>query len=244
MKATGRLILALDGVDSRQSVDLMQRLGGVTRLCKVGPALFHSGGRELLERLGEIGVEVFLDLKFHDIPQTVFSAVRNLCAPPVRFLTIHALGGPKMMRRAVEAVREAAGRNGSPVDLLAVTILTSLGPADLPGLGIDRPLEEETRNLALLARDSGLQGIVCSGREAGSIRTECGNRFLIVTPGVRPAGGPSQDQVRTVTPAAAIRAGADFLVVGRPIMQAADPVAAAREIDAEIETARQARKER
>jgi orotidine-5'-phosphate decarboxylase len=236
------LIVALDGVGPEESVALLGRLRGRLRICKVGPALFYSGGVELLRRIGDAGFGIFLDLKFHDIPRTVERSIAHLARPPVRFLTIHALGGTAMMRAAVDGARAAAPGGADPPAVLGVTILTSLGADDLPRLGITAPLEQETIGLATLARDAGLQGIVCSGREAANIRRACGDRFLILTPGIRSAVDPVADQVRTVTAETAIRCGADYVIAGRPIIEADDPVAAVERFGDEIAAGLAARK--
>jgi orotidine-5'-phosphate decarboxylase len=241
MKAgSDRLIVALDGMGPEESLQLLGRLRDVVRICKVGPALFYTGGPDLLQRIGAAGFEVFLDLKFHDIPRTVHRSVEKLAGAPVRFLTVHALGGEAMLRAAVDGARAAA--RDRPPAVVAVTILTSLGATDLVKLGFGRRLEAETIGLATLARDAGVAGVVCSGHEAATIRNACGDRFLILTPGIRSAADPAGDQVRTVTAGDAIRSGADFIVVGRPILDAIDPVAAAARLAAEIAAARGSRK--
>ena len=230
-----RLVVALDGVGPDESVRLSDRLRDRAGLFKVGPGLYHAGGADLLRRLAGHGVGIFLDLKFHDIPRTVRDAVAAVAVPPVRLLTVHASGGDAMLRAAAAAAGDTAGTDR--VRILAVTILTSLGPDDLARIGITRPLTETAVALARAARDAGIDGVVCSGREAASIRRACGDGFLICTPGIRPVGGTDDDQVRIVTPAAAIGAGADYLVVGRPIITDPDPRAAADRIVAEIEAA-------
>ena len=238
MKNQKRLILALDGPGPEESVSLLKKLRNVIGICKVGPALFAAGGETLLRRIGDLGFELFLDLKFHDIPETVHRAILEAARPPVRFLTVHALGGAKMLDRAVDAAREAAAnRSGERVRILAVTILTSLSSDDLERVGISKGVDTAVTALAKLACDRGVDGSVCSGREAALVRSACGADFLILTPGIRPAKSPTDDQVRTVTPAEAIQQGADFLIVGRPILAAGDPCRAAREIISAIEAA-------
>ena len=185
------------------------------------------------------GEQVFLDLKFHDIPNTVQAAARQAGMLGVSLLTVHASGGLKMMEAAVDGVRAAAKAKGvaQPTRVLAVTALTSLGAEDLAEVGLEGSPEEVVVRLARLAQAAGVDGVVASPREIAVIRQACGPNFLIVTPGIRPVTGGSDDQARTATPESAIRAGADYLVVGRPITQAADPVAAAQAMVDEIASA-------
>jgi orotidine-5'-phosphate decarboxylase len=180
------------------------------------------------------GLPVFLDLKFHDIPNTVADAVRAALALAPVMLTVHASGGAAMMRAAADAAEEA-GANRPLV--LGVTVLTSLGADDLAATGLAGPVPDQVMRLARLAQASGLDGVVCSAREVAALRAECGAAFKLVVPGIRPAGAAAGDQKRTATPAEAIAAGADYLVVGRPVTGADDPAQAARAIIDEIEAA-------
>jgi orotidine-5'-phosphate decarboxylase len=199
---------------------------------KVGKQLFTAEGPALVRELSASG-RVFLDLKFHDIPNTVAGAVREAAKLGVHMLTVHASGGAAMLRAAVAAAHET-----SPgPQVLAVTVLTSLSDQDLQEIGVSGRVQEQVLRLASLARAQGCDGVVASAREAADLRRELGSDFAIVTPGVRPAGSPVGDQARVLTPAQAFQAGASHIVVGRPITEAADPAAAARAILNEITTA-------
>ncbi len=206
---------------------------------KIGSRLFSAEGPEAVRSLAGLGPGIFLDLKFHDIPSTVRGAVSATARlPKVHLLTLHALGGSEMLQAAVAAVGVGSSRR-YPVRLLGVTVLTSLDAAGLRQVGIIGPLARRARDLAQLAKNAGLDGVVASAEEAAAIRRACGGRFLIVVPGVRPGrAGAKDDQIRVATPAGAIRAGADYVVVGRPITGARDPVGAARAILGEIAAAR------
>jgi orotidine-5'-phosphate decarboxylase len=223
-----RLIVAVDAPGAPEARRLVSALRGGVGLFKVGSELFTAAGPSFVEELVAQGEGVFLDLKYHDIPNTVGAAVRAACALGVGLLDVHALGGPKVLRAAVEA------RGSAPTKLLAITILTSHDQGDLEALGIRGSVEESVLRLARLARDSGMDGVVASPQEASLIREACGTDFLIVTPGIRPAESAPGDQARPGTPAGALRAGADYLVVGRPITRAADPARAARDIVSEM----------
>lgn len=177
------------------------------------------------------GFQVFLDLKFHDIPNTVAGAVKAAAELGVWMVNVHASGGGRMMAAAAEALQPYGDRK--PL-LIGVTVLTSTAPEELADVGVHRDLEEQVLALATMAKDSGLDGVVCSAREAQALRQKCGERFVLVTPGIRPAGASSDDQQRIVTPARALELGADYLVVGRPITSAADPLEALQRILAEI----------
>jgi orotidine-5'-phosphate decarboxylase len=227
-----RIIVALDFSDARSAVDMAARLDPALCRVKVGKELFTSAGPPLVEALVARGFGVFLDLKFHDIPNTVASACKAAARLGVWMMNVHASGGRAMMQAAREAL---AGVERRP-KLIAVTVLTSLAQGDLTDIGMQGRPEEAVLRLARLARDAGLDGVVCSAQEAQALRAACGAGFHLVTPGIRPADGAQDDQKRVMTPRAAINAGADYLVIGRPITQAADPVAMlqrmAREIDA------------
>ncbi len=236
MRAEDRLLVALD-VDSLGDADrLLDRLAGALAGCKIGSQLFTTAGPAAVEHAHKRGFKVFLDLKFHDIPSTVAGAVREATRLGVFMLNVHASGGRAMMRAAAEAVTAAAREFSVTRPIcLGVTVLTSLERADLDrDLGVAGTVEGLVLRLAERAREAGLDGCVASPRELRLLRSMLPQTWVIVTPGVRPAGGKDDDQARTATPAAAIRAGADYLVVGRPITAAPDPAASARAILEEI----------
>jgi orotidine-5'-phosphate decarboxylase len=212
-----RIIVALDVESAEEARSLVARLGPQSNFYKVGMELYAATGMEFVRQLLSQGKDVFLDLKFYDIPETVKRAVAQVARTGVRFLTVHAVG--QVMRAAVE------GRAGSDLKLLAVTVLTSFGPEDLRELGYDCPAADLVATRARQAIESGVDGIVCSPREAAAVRAIAGPKAVIVTPGVRSAGSAAGDQKRVSTPADAIRAGADYLVMGRQIARAADPAA-------------------
>jgi len=206
-------------------------LAGSVGMFKVGKQLFTAAGPEALRKLSDLGARIFLDLKYHDIPNTVVGAVRAAVAHPgVELLNVHALGGRTMMEAAAKAMPRGATRP----KLLAVTILTSMDQRAMREVGIQGTPHARALSLAELARDCGIDGVVASAQELRSIRKSCGPKFLLVPQGIRPSGSELHDQKRTGTPASAIRDGADYLGVGRAITQAADPVAAAGAIAAEI----------
>jgi len=229
-----RVIVALDYPEAESALALADRLDPSTCKLKVGKELFVSAGPQLVGRLVDRGFPVFLDLKFHDIPNTVAQACAAAARLGVWMVNVHASGGMKMM----QAAREALAGFDSPPKLIAVTVLTSMGQDDLAQVGIGVEPQEQVIRLAGLAHEAGLDGVVCSAREAQSLRQVLGADFLLVTPGIRPAGASSDDQKRILTPSQALAAGADYLVVGRPITQAADPVAALQSINAEISAVR------
>ena len=213
---------------------LARRLSGAAGLFKVGSQLFTSEGPRAIEKLSALGYEIFLDLKFHDIPNTVAHAVAAASRfNSVRFMTVHASGGLEMMR----AARDAAGRGSRRPRLLGVTILTSLDSAALRRIGMGGPPRTRAVGLARLAKEAGLDGAVASAHEIRAIRKACGPKFLIVVPGIRPKSAAADDQSRVATAGDAIRAGADYLVVGRPITAASEPRDAALRIHAEIQAA-------
>jgi orotidine-5'-phosphate decarboxylase len=196
----------------------------------VGKELFTAAGPQLVEQLQLSGFEVFLDLKFHDIPNTVAQACKIAAALGVWMVNVHALGG----RRMLEAAREALANVEHRPRLIAVTVLTSMAQDDLQGIGIDASPVQMVSRLAQLAHDSGLDGVVCSAQEASILRQQCGNDFCLVTPGIRPANSSANDQSRIMTPRAALENGANYLVIGRPITQASDPLQALQDISKEI----------
>lgn len=226
-----RIIVALDFSDARSAQDMAARLDPALCRVKVGKELFTSAGPALVETLGTRGFGVFLDLKFHDIPNTVASACKAAARLGVWMMNVHASGGRAMM----QAAREALAGSVQRPKLIAVTVLTSLAQGDLADIGMQGSPVEAVLRLARLAQDSGLDGVVCSAQEAQTLRTACGAGFHLVTPGIRPADGAQDDQKRVMTPRAAVNAGADYLVIGRPITQAADPVAMLQRIQREIE---------
>ena len=219
------LIIALDGLSDQEALGLASRLSPRDCRLKVGAELFVKGGPALVRNLQEQGFEIFLDLKFNDIPNTVAAACRAAREMGVWMCTVHASGGPAMLEAARDAARDE-------LHVVAVTVLTSLDDEDLDAVG-QRSAGEQVSRLANLARQAGLSGIVCSAREAKQIRAECGPDFWIVTPGIRP-GTTTDDQKRTVTPKAAVQAGANHLVIGRPVVQADDPPSAIRAILEEL----------
>ena len=233
-----KLIVALDVDTPDQALALVKELRDVAGMFKIGSQLFTLAGPQIVKDVVASGAKVFLDLKFHDIPHQVAGSARSAAQLGVSLFTLHASGGAEMMQRAVEAVTEVAERAGTTrPKVLAVSVLTSIDASTLSQIGINSSPEESVLRLVKLAEQSGVDGVVASPQEAGKIRATVVPKFLIVTPGIRPAGNEAGDQRRIATPAAALNAGADYLVVGRPITAAADPVAAAREIAAEMERA-------
>jgi orotidine-5'-phosphate decarboxylase len=232
---TPRVIVALDLPDTASALALAARLDPANCALKVGKELFTSADAGLVRELVRRGFRVFLDLTFHDIPHTVAQACAAATRLGVWMLNVHASGGPAMLTAAREAVARTAADAGVPRPLLiAVTVLTSLSASDLAAIGIDATPEEQVLRLARLAQSQGLDGVVCSAQEAYALRRAIGRPFTLVTPGIRPAGVPTQDQARVMTPRDALAAGADYLVIGRPITGAADPVAALDAINATI----------
>ena len=233
-----RIALALDLSSREEFLETARLLAPEVGTMKLGLEAFVSHGPSLVRDLVGLGAPVFLDLKLHDIPNTVSRAAAAAAGLGASIVNVHAAGGLEMMRAAREGLLDGAARAGVPPPrLIAVTVLTSLDAAALARVGIPATPEEAALRLALLAREAGLDGVVCSPAEVASLRAACGAGFLLVVPGVRPAGSARGDQSRVATPAEAIRAGADLLVVGRPILAAADPVAAARAVAAEIASA-------
>ena len=225
-----RVIVALDYPDRAAALALVERLEpGLCRL-KVGKELFTRAGPQLVEELAARGFEVFLDLKFHDIPNTVASACHAAADLGVWMLNVHALGGERMLL----AAREGCSRAGHSPLLVAVTILTSMDAQDLAAVGLAGTPEENVLRLAALAQRCGLDGVVCSSRETAVLRERLGPDFTLVTPGIRPAGSQQDDQRRIMTPQQAISSGASYLVIGRPVTQADDPVSVLRTINSEL----------
>jgi orotidine-5'-phosphate decarboxylase len=224
------VIVALDFASAEEALHLAQMLDPAMCRVKVGKELFTRAGPALVERLQGMGFEVFLDLKFHDIPNTVAKACRAAADLGVWMVNVHALGGRRMMQAAREAI---AAAQHQPL-LIAVTVLTSMGEEDLGDIGLSGSAEENVLRLASLAHASGMDGVVCSPKEVAELRESLGGEFRLVTPGVRPAGSATDDQKRVTTPEDAIRLGSSYLVVGRPITQAEDPLAALAAINAGI----------
>ena len=235
MSTAPRVIVALDFPDAISAFGLASRLDPAKCALKVGKELFTAAGPALVDKLMQRNFEIFLDLKFHDIPNTVAGACRAAAQLGVWMLNVHASGGSAMMAAARDAVVRASAETGAPKPLLiAVTVLTSLAERDLAEIGIRATPEEQVLRLARLAQAQGLDGVVCSAQEAAALKRALGPAFKLVTPGIRPAGADTQDQARVMTPAQAITAGADYLVIGRPITAAPDPLAALDAINASI----------
>ena len=228
MNTRDRLIVALDVPNAAQARKLVGEVGEAAETFKIGKQLFTAEGPQVVRDLVASGRKVFLDLKFHDIPNTVAGAVASAVQLGVSMLTVHASGGSRMLKAAVEAA-------GSGPMVLAVTVLTSLNDADMLEIGVSGRVRDQALRMAALARSCGCPGIVSSPIEVAEIRRELGSDFAIVTPGIRPDGSQTGDQARIATPADAIRAGATHLVVGRPITAAKDVAAAAHAVLAEIE---------
>jgi orotidine-5'-phosphate decarboxylase len=230
MSADPRVIVALDFPDAKGALAFAQRLDPQHCRVKVGKELYTAAGPSLIEQLQRAGLGVFLDLKFHDIPNTVAGACAAAAQLGVWMINVHALGGRAMMTAARDAVAKAR----KPPRLVAVTLLTSMSAADMGDVGLTGGPQDAVLRLAQLAQACGLEGVVCSPQEAGALRRRCGSDFLLVTPGIRPADSSQDDQQRIATPRAATEAGANYLVIGRPITRAADPLAALRAVNQEI----------
>lgn len=222
------LIIALDVKSSDEALSFAEKLRTVTPWMKVGLELFTIAGPQIVGALKDMGCKVFLDLKFYDIPNTVAGAVRSACRSGADICDIHLCGGPDMITASAEAAREVSG---SAMLVLGVTVLTS---SDAMQFGLS--VSEEVLRLARMGKAGGLGGVVCSGLEVSAVKEACGKDFVCLCPGIRPGGAGSDDQKRVMTPGEAVRAGADFLVVGRPVMRAEDPAGAARAILNEMRT--------
>lgn len=225
-----RVIVALDYPEAKSAIDLCRRLNPTSCRVKVGKALFTCSGPSLIEQLRAAGFDVFLDMKYHDIPNTVAAACLAAADLGVWMLNVHAAGGRAML----EAAREAIDKTSSKPLLVAVTVLTSLAQKDLAEIGINNSVDEQVMKLAMLARRSGLDGIVCSAMEARRMCDQMGQDFCLVTPGIRPEKAPADDQRRIMTPLEAMRSGSHYLVIGRPLTTAPDPLAMLNAINAEI----------
>ena len=234
-----QLLIALDVESGERALQLSSELRGIAGGFKVGSRLFTLEGPSLVRALNDQGARVFLDLKFHDIPNTVAQAVEAAVLTGAWMINVHASGGLAMMQAAARAGRDSAARAGRPAPLLiAVTVLTSMDEPSLGTIGVARPLLDQVVALARLAQDAGLHGVVASPQETAAIRSACGAEFAIVTPGIRgaSAGAEKNDQSRTMGPADAMDAGASYIVVGRPIIAAPSPRAAAQAIVEELES--------
>ena len=225
------VIVALDYDNADDALAMAAQLDPAVCRVKVGKELFTIAGPELVRKLVAQGFEVFLDLKFHDIPNTTAAAVRAAANLGVWMVNVHASGGERMMRAAREALESFGSRRPR---LIGVTVLTSTAEEELASVGVSRGLNEQVVALAKLTKDSGLDGVVCSAREASVLKSECGADFALVTPGIRPAGAVADDQRRIVTPMDAVKNGSDYLVIGRPITGAEDPAAALQAIVTEL----------
>ena len=231
MKPSDRIFVALDTVDLDRALALGRGLKGLVGGVKLGNEFFTALGPDGVHAVGELGVAVFLDLKFHDIPATVAGAVKAAMALKPFMINVHASGGAAMMQAAADAAADGPDR---PL-VVAVTVLTSLADEDLAATGVDGDAASQVMRLAELAQQSGLDGVVCSAREAEALRAALGNDFKLVVPGIRPDWAAADDQKRIVTPSEAVAKGADYLVIGRPITAAENPADAAKRIAAELD---------
>jgi len=224
-----KVIVALDFPSDKAAMQLVEKLTPELCRLKVGKELFTRCGPGLVKTMVASGFDVFLDLKFHDIPNTVAKACESAAELGVWMVNVHSMGGAAMM----EAARSVLSHEGAPL-LIAVTLLTSSGEKELKALGIDQSPADFVKRLANMAKIAGLDGVVCSAQEASMLKQQCGNDFLLVTPGIRPENTSADDQNRIMTPRQAIDNGSDYLVIGRPVTQAADPVRVLQEINAQI----------
>lgn len=238
-EAKDKVFVALDVSTAAEALELVLKLGDCTRMFKIGSQLFTAAGPDLVREIVASGAKIFLDLKYHDIPNTVGAAAAAAARLGVFMFNVHAAGGREMMRRAMDEATKAATSIGRERPLvIAVTMLTSADATTLKEIGINREMNDQVASLARLAADSGLDGVVASPLEASLIRKGVERPdFVIVTPGIRPSDTSVNDQKRVMTPAAAIQAGADYLVVGRAITAAKDPLRAAQEVLAEVDNA-------
>jgi len=227
-----KIIVALDYPTEANAFELIEQLDSNLCRLKVGKEMFTLLGPSFVEKIQAKGFEVFLDLKYHDIPNTVAKACQAAASLGVWMLNVHASGGRRMM----EAAAEAVANTQSKPHLIAVTVLTSMSHEDLLELGVKETPAEQALKLAALAKSSGMGGVVCSAQEASSMQQQLGSDFLLVSPGIRPAGSKADDQRRIMTPVDALNAGSDYLVIGRPITQSDDPLGVLRTINSEIST--------
>jgi orotidine-5'-phosphate decarboxylase len=233
MKAnsSSKVVVALDYENKQDALSFVDKVTAQSCKLKVGKEMFTHFGPDFVTTLVDRGFDVFLDLKFHDIPNTVAKAVRAAADLGVWMVNVHASGGEKMMSAAKQSLADLG--QDAPL-LIAVTVLTSMDESDLRGLGIERSSQEQVKLLAQLTKDSGLDGVVCSAAEASMLKAQLGQAFKLVTPGIRPAGSAQGDQKRIVTPEQAVINGSDYLVIGRPITQADDPIAVLNQINASL----------
>lgn len=222
MSCQSPIVVALDYPTMVQSIEMAKRLDPNQCRVKVGKELFTTAGPVILDELHKLGFDIFLDLKFHDIPNTVANAVSAAAKAGVWMVNIHASGGRRMMEASANALQQLSDNKTL---LIAVTVLTSMDQSDLVEIGIDATPEQHVKRLAALAKSSGMDGVVCSAQESSMLSTELGKDFVLVTPGIRPAGSDQGDQKRIMTPAQAMAAGSHYLVMGRPITQTSDPIA-------------------
>jgi orotidine-5'-phosphate decarboxylase len=232
MSDQAKIIVALDYAEATQAMHLVQQLDPSLCKLKVGKELFTSAGPDLVRDLVKRDFKVFLDLKFHDIPNTVAKACAAACDMGVWMLNVHASGGLAMMQAAQKAVEDSK----HPAMLIAVTVLTSMSEAELKQVGVQQSLTEQVKQLALLTQQAGLAGVVCSAQEASMLRAHCAEEFCLVTPGIRPADSAKDDQTRIVTPSQALALGSSYLVIGRPITQAANPLLALQQIQQSLQS--------
>lgn len=239
MLGKDRLIIALDVSDGSKALELADMLAPYAGMFKVGMELYYSQGATIISEIKKRNGKVFLDLKLHDIPNTVYRAARALAGLGADIINVHAAGGSEMMRQAVTGVKEGVAASGTvPPLVIAVTVLTSMDQeAFNRQLGVPGQIIDRVSAWALQAKEAGLDGVVASPLEVAAIRKTCGDDFVVVTPGIRPSGSEAGDQKRIMTPELAINAGATYIVVGRPVTAADDPVSAARKIAAEIDHA-------
>ena len=236
MRASERIFVALDLTDVEAARLLARKLSGRVGGFKLGLEFFAANGPDGVRAIVDLDLKVFLDLKFHDIPNTVAGAVRSAMATGASILNVHASGGLNMMRAAAQAATEGAAMHGVARPIVAaVTVLTSMDECDLEAVGQPTPLHEQVIRLAKLTKSAGLDGVVCSPKEAAAVRELCGDSFVRIVPGIRPSWSATDDQKRFTTPKQALSDGASYLVIGRPITQADDPVEAAFRIAAELE---------
>ena len=237
MKAADRIFVALDFADMEEVHSMIGKLSGHVGGFKLGLEFFVSNGPEKVKFLADSGLNLFLDLKFHDIPNTVAGAVRAATATGANIINIHASGGMAMMRAAAEAANESARSHGFARPLVvAVTVLTSIDETELMAMGSNTRASDQVLRLAHLAKFSGLDGVVCSATESAKVRDDCGDNFIRIVPGIRPTWALANDQKRTETPKHALANGATYLVIGRPVTHANDPLGAVSHIISEIET--------
>jgi orotidine-5'-phosphate decarboxylase len=231
MSCQSPIVVALDYPTMAQSIEMAKRLDPEQCRVKVGKELFTTAGPVILDELHKLGFEIFLDLKFHDIPNTVANAVSVAARAGVWMVNVHASGGRRMMEASANAVQQLPDNKTL---LIAVTVLTSMDQSDLIEIGIDATPEQHVKRLAALAKSSGMDGVVCSAQESSMLSADLGKDFVLVTPGIRPTGSDQGDQKRIMTPAEAMAAGSHYLVMGRPITQANDPIAVLTQANADL----------